>query len=164
MPPVPTVTQVWELVLLQSINIKISVSTLLYHYLDDVVPAQVDGRCSQLHQGLRASSEGREISKCKQQIDTTYVDAVIVELVLAWVKPPTVPLGHVLQTDGAVIVSVIIRPPILPVRPHVVAHPLMDGLDAHATELPIIAFSQHVDVPLCIGSTQLSVPALQLSE
>ena len=83
---------------------------------------------------------------------------------LAWGKRPTVPLGHVLQTDGAVIVSVIVRPPILPVRPHVVAHPLMDGLDAHATELPIIAFSQHVDVPLCIGSTQVSVPALQLSE
>ena len=42
-PPVPTVTQVWELVLLQSINIKISVSTLLYQYLDDVVPAHGAG-------------------------------------------------------------------------------------------------------------------------
>ena len=94
----------------------------------------------------------------------TYVDAVIVELVLTGVEPPTVSVEHVLQADGAVVVSVVFHPLSFPVGPHVVAHPLVDGLDAHPTELTIVVLSEHVDVSLHIRGGQVRVASLQLGK
>ena len=94
----------------------------------------------------------------------TYVDAHVVELVLTGVEPPAVPVGHVLQADGAVVVSVILNSLPFPVSPHVVANPLMYGLDAHATELPIVVLPEHVDVSLHVRGGQVRVASLQLGK
>jgi len=87
-----------------------------------------------------------------------------VEFVLTGVKSPAVPLDHVLQADGAVVISVILSPPLLPVSLHEPPHPLIDRLDAHPTQLSIVLPPQHVYVSLSVRSVQLRVATLQLGK
>ena len=78
------------------------------------------------------------------------------EFVSAGIEHPAVSLRHVLQADGAVIVHVIlhVHHPHVPVSPHELAHPLVNGLLHQTTKLVIILPPKHVYVSERISGVQ----------
>jgi len=91
-----------------------------------------------------------------------FVNTVCVESMVTRVQLPAVPLGHVFQADRAVIIRVVLGSPPLPVCPHEGPHPVEDGLDAHPTELAIVAISKQSDIFLSFSWAEVRIATLQL--
>ena len=78
---------------------------------------------------------------------------MIVESVAAGIEHSAVSFRHVPQADGAVVVHIIlhVHHPHVPVSPHELDHPVVNGLHHQTTKLVIVLPPEHVDVSQCIS-------------